>query len=226
MMYQQLSPIEIRILGSLVEKELATPEYYPLSLNALTNACNQKSNRDPVMALTEEEVAQGLDDLRRRQLTYRSAEGVRTLRYCHHLEKMLHLGRSELAVLAILLLRGPQTIGEIRTRCERMVGFANLAEVEAVLDHLSTAEPPLVAQLPRQPGRKECRYVDLLRAEILVEGVTAGTISEQGGRQTSSGDRLTQLEEKVSLLEQEVIRLQEEIISILAQLDEFKSQFD
>lgn len=221
-MYQQLSPIEIRILGSLIEKELATPEYYPLSLNALTNACNQKSNRDPVMALAEEEVAQGLDDLRRRQLIYRSAEGVRTQRYCHHLEGTLHLSRSELAVLAILLLRGPQTIGEIRTRCERMVAFADLAEVEAVLDTLSAAEPPLVAQLPRQPGRKESRYIDLLRTE----SITERDIQEQGGGQISSGDRLTLLEEKVSLLEQEIIRLQEEIISILAQFDEFKSQFD
>ena len=225
-MYQQLSPVEIRILGCLVEKELATPEYYPLSLNALTNACNQKSNRDPVMALTDEDVAQGLDDLRHRQLIYRSAEGVRTLRYCHHLEGMLHLNRSELALLAILLLRGAQTIGEIRTRCERMHAFADLAEVEAVLNDLSTADPPLVAQLPRQPGRKECRYIDLLRAEILVEGVTAGAISEQGGGQKSSADRLTQLEEKVSLLEQEIIRLQEEITSILAQFDEFKAQFE
>jgi len=225
-MYQQLSPIEIRILGCLVEKELATPEYYPLSLNALTNACNQKSNRDPVMALTEEEVAQGLDDLRRRQLIYRSAEGVRTLRYCHHLEGTLHLDRSELAVLAILLLRGPQTIGEIRTRCERMVAFADLADVEAVLDTLCTAEPPLVAQLARQPGRKECRYIDLLRAETAAVGVTQGRITEQGEGQVSSSVRLTQLEEKVSLLEQEITHLQEEIISILAQFDEFKSQFD
>lgn len=225
-MHQQLSPVEIRILGALVEKELATPEYYPLSLNALVNACNQKSNRDPVMALAEEEVAQGLDDLRRRQLIYRSAEGVRTPRYCHHLEGMLHLTRSELAVLTILLLRGPQTVGEIRTRCERMHAFADLAEAEAVLSDLSTVEPPLVAQLPRQPGRKECRYIDLLRAETLVATMTEGEILHQRGGQTASGDRLTQLEEKVSLLEQEVTRLQEEIISILAQFDKFKSQFD
>ena len=221
-MYQQLSPVEIRILGCLVEKELATPEYYPLSLNALTNACNQKSNRDPVMALAEEEVAQGLEDLRRRQLIYRSAEGVRTLRYCHHLEGMLHLGRSELAVLATLLLRGPQTIGEIRSRCERMYSFADLAEGEAALDSLSTAEPPLVARMARQPGRKECRYIDLLRAETSAES----TLPEPGGEQISSSDRLTQLEEKTSLLEQEVTRLQEEVISILAQFDEFKSQFE
>ena len=225
-MYQQLSAVEIRILGSLVEKELATPEYYPLSLNALTNACNQKSNRDPVMALTEEEVGQGLDDLRRRQLIYRSAEGVRTLRYCHHLEGTLHLNRSELAVVAILLLRGPQTIGEIRTRCERMYAFADFAEVDAVLNSLSTAEPPLVTQLARQPGRKECRYIDLLRAEATTEGVTHGVISEQGEGQVSSADRLTQLEEKVTLLEQKITHLQEEIISVLTQFDEFKSQFD
>lgn len=221
-MHQQLSPIEIRILGSLAEKELATPEYYPLSLNALTNACNQKSNRDPVMALTEDEVVQGLDDLRRRQLIYRSAEGVRTQRYCHHLEGTLHLNRSELAVLTILLLRGPQTIGEIRSRCERMVAFADLTEVEAVLDALSAAEPPLILQLPRQPGRKECRYSDLLRAEAIAERAIPG--QEEG--QVSSADRLTLLEEKVSLLEQEITRLQEEIVSILTHFDEFKSQFD
>jgi len=225
-MYQQLSPIEIRILGALVEKELATPEYYPLSLNALTNACNQKSNRDPVMTLAEGEVTQGLDNLRRHQLIYRSAEGVRTLRYCHHLEGTLHLSRSELAVLAILLLRGPQTIGEIRTRCERMVAFAELAEVESVLDALSAAEPPLVTQLARQPGRKECRYIDLLRADARAEGATERATPEPEEGQVSSGDRLTQLEEKVTLLEQEITRLQEEIISILTQFDEFKSQFE
>lgn len=225
-MHQQLSPVEIRILGALIEKELATPEYYPLSLNALTNACNQKSNRDPVMALTEEEVAQGLDDLRRRQLIYRSAEGVRTPRYCHHLQGMLHLNRSALALLAILLLRGPQTIGEIRSRCERMQAFADLAEVEAVLGDLSTAEPPLVVQLPRQPGRKECRYIDLLRAEATAVGITEGTMSEQTEANVSSSDRLTHLEEKVSLLEQEIFRLQEETSSILNQFDEFKSQFE
>jgi uncharacterized protein YceH (UPF0502 family) len=225
-MYQQLSPVEIRILGCLVEKELATPEYYPLSLNALTNACNQKSNRDPVMALTEEEVVQGLEDLRRQQLIYRSAEGVRTQRYCHHLERTLHLDRNELAVLAILLLRGPQTIGEIRTRCERMYAFADLAEVEAVMNTLSTSEPPLVTQLPRQPGRKECRYIDRLRAETADVELTEGTILEQREGHVSSSDRLTHLEEKVSLLEQEIPRLQEEISSILAQFDEFKSQFE
>ncbi len=225
-MYQQLSPVEIRILGALVEKELATPEYYPLSLNALINACNQKSNRDPVMVLTEEEVARGIEDLRRQQLVYRSAEGVRTQRYCHHLEKTLHLERSELAVLAILLLRGPQTIGEIRTRCERMHAFADLAEVEAVMNTLSTSEPPLVTQLARLPGRKECRYIDRLRAEITTGGMAEGTMSEQREGPFSSSERLTHLEEKVSLLEQEISRLQEEISSILAQFDEFKSQFE
>jgi uncharacterized protein YceH (UPF0502 family) len=225
-MDQPLSPVAIRILGCLVEKELATPEYYPLSLNALTNACNQKSNRDPVMALTEEEVAQGLDDLRRRQLIYRSAEGVRTLRYCHHLEGTLHLDRPELAVLAILLLRGPQTIGEVRTRCERMHAFTDLTEVEAVLNTLRAAEPPLVTQLPRQPGRKESRYIDLLRAETTAAEETEGTMSEQREGQVASSDRLTLLEEKVSLLEQKLSRLQEETISILNQFDEFKSQFE
>lgn len=225
-MYQQLSPVEIRILGALVEKELATPEYYPLSLNALTNACNQKSNRDPVMTLTEEDVAQGLENLRRQQLIYRSAEGVRTQRYCHHLEGILHLDRSELAVLAILLLRGPQTIGEIRSRCERMYAFADLAAVEAVMNTLSTSEPPLIMQLARLPGRKECRYIDRLRAETTEVALAEGTMSEQLEAKVSSSERLARLEEKVSLLEQEISRLQEEIVSILSQFDEFKSQFE
>lgn len=225
-MHQQLSAVEIRILGCLVEKELATPEYYPLSLNALTNACNQKSNRDPVMVLTEEEVGKGLDDLRRQQLIYRSAEGVRTQRYCHHLEKTLHLDRSELAVLATLLLRGPQTIGEVRTRCERMYAFTDLAEVETVMNTLSMKNPPLVKQLARQPGRKECRYIDRLRTESTEVALAEGTMSEQLEGNVSSSDRLAHLEEKVSLLEQEIARLQEEIISILSQFDEFKSQFE
>ncbi len=225
-MYQQLSSVEIRILGALVEKELATPEYYPLSLNALTNACNQKSNRDPVMVLTEEEVARGLDDLRRQQLIYRSAEGVRTQRYCHHLEGTLHLDRNELAVLAILLLRGPQTIGEIRTRCERMYAFADLTAVETVMNTLSSSEPPLVTQLARQPGRKESRYIDRLRAETSEVELVEGIISQQREGNLSSSERLTQLEDKVSLLEQEIARLQEEISSILNQFDEFKSQFE
>lgn len=178
------------------------------------------------MTLAEDEIAQGLDDLRRRQLIYRSAEGVRTPRYCHHLEGMLHLNRPELAVLAMLLLRGPQTLGEIRTRCERMHAFSDLAEVEEVLNTLSSSEPPLITQLARQPGRKECRYIDLLRAEIATEEVIVGGVAGAGESQPSSGDRLTQLEEKVSLLEQEINRLQDEIISILAQFDEFKSQCD
>ncbi|HMB15790.1 MAG TPA: DUF480 domain-containing protein, partial [Pelovirga sp.] len=135
--------------------------------------------------------------------------------------------RRELAVLAILLLRGAQTVGEIRTRCERMHAFAGLAEVEAVLTTLSSVEPPLVAQLPRQPGLKDCRYIDLLRIETGAEGVTQGAIPESGeGGHVSSADRLTHLEGKVSLLEQEISRLQEEIISIFSQFDEFKSQFD
>lgn len=215
-MKRQLSSTAVRILGCLVEKELATPEYYPLSLNALTNACNQKSNREPVMSLTEDDVLEGLEELRRQQLIYRSAEGVRTPRYCHHLEGLLHLGRDELAVLTMLLLRGAQTIGEIRTRCERMHPFADLNEVEGVLQNLTSAEPPLVIQLPRRPGRKECRFIDLLRDEVVVE---SGDQEEGNGAQPARTDRL-------SLLEQEVASLRQEVAALRDQLDLFKRQFE
>lgn len=215
MISQSISPVGIRILGCLVEKELATPEYYPLSLNALTNACNQKSNRDPVMNLPEDQVADGLEELRSRQLIYRSAEGVRTPRYCHHLEGKLHLERRELAVLAILLLRGPQTVGEIRTRCERMYAFADLAEVEQVLQTLSTTETPLVRQLPKQPGRKECRYIDVLRDRMMPEWEGP----EEGVSQPSGHDRLMRLEEEVADLRREMAALNE-------QFDRFKAQFE
>ncbi len=149
-----LNAVEARVLGCLVEKELATPEYYPLTLNALTNACNQKSNRDPVMALEDADVVRALESLRFQRLAHQSAEGIRAAKYCHNLEGLLRLEPQELAILAELLLRGPQTVGELRGRAERMAPIADLAAVEEVLASLAERECPLVTA-PPSPGRAQ-----------------------------------------------------------------------
>lgn len=154
-----LHPAEVRVLGSLLEKEITTPEYYPLSLNALVNACNQKSNRDPVVEFDSETVGQALEALRDKGLLLAiTGAGSRVPKYGHRISEKLNLGRRELAILCELMLRGPQTLGELRTRSERMHRFDDLAEVEAVLDRL----PELVVKLPRRPGEKEVRYAHLL----------------------------------------------------------------
>jgi len=159
-MTMPINAVEARILGALIEKELTTPEYYPLTLNSLTNACNQKSNRDPVMQLEEEAVVRGLDKLRMKGFARLSGEGGRVPKYCHSLGEKL--APPELAVLAELLLRGPQTLGELRTRCDRMSAFADTAAVEEVLADLQKYELQLATLLPRQPGQKEQRYAHLL----------------------------------------------------------------
>ncbi len=150
---------EVRVLGSLLEKEITTPEYYPLSLNALLNACNQKSNRDPVVHFDEETIERVLNVLRDKGwLLNITGAGSRVPKYGHRLAEKLNLGRRELAVLCELMVRGPQTLGELRTRAERMHHFDDVAEVESVLDRMSE----LVTKLPRRPGEKEARYAHLL----------------------------------------------------------------
>lgn len=214
-----LSPVEARVLGCLIEKELATPEYYPLTLNALTSACNQKSNREPVMALDEAEVLRALDSLRVQRLARQSAEGVRAARYCHNLEGLLRLEPQELAVLAELLLRGPQTVGELRTRGERMAPFADLAAVEAALATLAGHDAPLVVQLPRQPGRKEQRYAQLFSG--------APETSEEGCAPVEPARaRVLAENERLSTLEAEVAELRGEIEEIRSQLAAFRAQFE
>ncbi len=153
---------EIRILGSLLEKEITTPEYYPLSLNGLLNACNQKSNRDPVLHLDEEMLERALYTLRDKGLLVSiTGAGSRVVKYSHRISEKFNLGRRELAILCELMLRGPQTLGELRTRAERMHPFGDLAEVESVLDHMSG----LIAKLHRRPGEKEARYAHLLSSQ-------------------------------------------------------------
>ena len=158
-----LSDVEVRVLGALIEKDITTPDYYPLSLNALVNACNQKNNRDPVMTLDEDAVRAALDSLQLQRLAGpASGADSRVTKYEHRLQEVFNFDRREIAVLCVLLLRGAQTPGELRGRSERMYRFEELEDVHAALDRLSQREPPLVAVLPRQPGTKESRYMHLL----------------------------------------------------------------
>lgn len=214
-----LSPIEARVLGSLIEKELSTPEYYPLTLNALLNACNQKSNRDPVMALGEEEILKALDNLRFEQLVHKSAEGVRATKYCHNLEGLFKLGPEAMAVMAELLLRGPQTQGELRSRTERMFKFIDLVAVEETILELTDRDDPLVIRLPRQPGRKESRYAHLLSGEMSLETDRPEPGSETSESDFSKKDRLFQLESEIAVLRTELDQLRQAF-------ELFKSQFD
>lgn len=215
-----LTDYEARVLGSLIEKELTTPEYYPLSLNSLTNACNQKSNRDPVMALMEEDVVRALDSLRFKQLVVLSADGGRVPKYRHLLAEKLRLMPAEQAVLCELLVRGPQTVGELRTRGERMHPFGDLAAVEEVLQELMVRENPLVTLMPRQPGRKEGRYAQLFSA-MPECGEESPEARPEAARQrvVAENERTTKLEEEVAALRSDVTELQQ-------MMAEFKAQFE
>jgi uncharacterized protein YceH (UPF0502 family) len=214
-----LNPIEARVLGCLIEKELATPEYYPLTLNALTNACNQKSNRDPVMALEEADVVRALDSLRFQRLAHQSAEGVRAAKYCHNLDGLLRLEPQELAILAELLLRGPQTVGELRGRAERMAAIADLTAAEDVLTTLAEREPPLVIRLPRQPGRKEQRYAQLLCGPPEISEESQPPVEPARAQVLAENQRLAALEEAVA-------ELRDEVEALRAQLAAFRAQFE
>jgi len=163
-----LSDAEVRVLGALIEKDITTPDYYPLSLNALVNGCNQKNNRDPVMMLDEEAVRGALDSLQAQGMAG-SAGGAdsRVTKYEHRLQEVFNFDRREIAVLCVLLLRGAQTPGELRGRAERMYRFEGLEDVHGALDRLGQREPPLVAVLPRQPGTKESRYMQLFSGDAV-----------------------------------------------------------
>ena len=222
----QLSDVEVRVLGALIEKESTTPEYYPLSVNALLNACNQKSNREPVMALDENAVRQALRSLTE-QVLVRSAGGdSRVAKYEHRLNELYNFHRHEIAVLCVLFLRGPQTPGELRTRAERMYAFEDLDAVLAALNLLMRREPPLVKVLPRQPGTKESRYVHLVSGDTLPTGhpspIASGdeTVSVAAGpsaHTSAAGERIAQLEEEVSALRRELETLREQFASFQQQ---------
>ena len=218
-MERLLDDIEARVVGCLVEKDLATPEYYPLTLNALTNACNQKSNRDPVMLFEETDVIRALDSLRQKQMAHQSAEGVRAAKYCHNLEAVLNLDPEDLAILAELLLRGPQTVGELRNRAERMCPVGDLQAVEELLQNLMEREEPLVMRLPRQPGRKEHRFAHLLSGLPDIEESAALPKEPARLKVAAENDRIARLEE-------EVAALRAELDEVSKQLKAFQSQFE
>jgi uncharacterized protein YceH (UPF0502 family) len=228
-----LTEIEARVLGALIEKEITTPEYYPLSLNALVNACNQKSNRAPEMHLDDDGVLQALRTLEQKGLAGKgdNMEG-RVKKYEHRLADAFNFNRLETAILCELLLRGPQTPGELRSRAERMHHFDDLESVSATLRHLIERDPPLVKLLPRQPGTKEARYTHLLSGDVTIpiESTPASTSAATKSVITfpstaasipapSSVDRITQLEQKVTALQQEVADLKQ-------QLATFRKQFE
>jgi uncharacterized protein YceH (UPF0502 family) len=219
-MEMTLNAIEVRVLGCLAEKEMTTPEYYPLSLNALTNACNQKTNREPVMSLDETDIVRALDRLRQLGLATQSAEGSRVPKYGHNLPGKFRLEPEELAVLTELLLRGAQTVGELRARADRMHPFADLAAVEEVLEELMGKEPPLAARLPRQPGRKEHRYTHLLAGEPEVEEAVPVATPE------AATLRVRAENERIAALEVEMAALREEFEKLKQEMTEFKAQFE
>jgi uncharacterized protein YceH (UPF0502 family) len=221
-----LTPTEARILGSLVEKEITTPDYYPLSLNAILNAANQKSNRDPVMDLDEDAVRRALHSLSQQGLARSAATEGRVAKFEHRLAEVFNFHRHEVALLCVLLLRGPQTPGELRTRTDRLYPFEDLAAVHSALNLLMNRDPALVKVLARQPGTKEARYTHLLSGDLSrdvpesvsqhasVDSVSAAQ-SDQGA--TSDSYRLAQLEDEVAALRTEVTDLKNQLAAFQKQ---------
>ena len=211
-----LNEVEARVLGALLEKEITTPDYYPLSLNALVNACNQKSNRDPVMNLDESEVRTALNALHDNSLVRSvSAADSRVTKYEHRLQEAFNFDRREGAIFCELLLRGPQTPGELRSRAERMHHFDDLSEVQSALQRLISRDPPLVKVLARRPGTKESRYLQLLcgDAEPMAVAESPAATSREGGV-------------KPSQLEAEVAELRRDIVELKQQFAAFRKQFE
>ncbi len=207
------------MLGALAEKEITTPDYYPLSLNALIAACNQKSSREPVMDLAEDQVRDALSSLSNKRLAGPvSSADSRVTKYEHRLQEVFNFDRREAAIVCVLLLRGAQTPGELRSRTDRMHHFEELSDVQSTLQKLAQREPPLVAMLPRQPGTKEARYVHLFSGpvETAAVAVTAGSTENARPYSSADADRLTRLEAEVSELRQKLAALEEHIANLEA----------
>ena len=216
---ESLHAIEVRVLGALLEKETTTPEYYPLTLNALVNACNQKSNREPVMNLDEAVVREALHSLEGQSLVRSvSPADSRVTKYEHRLQEAFNFYRHETAILCLLLLRGPQTPGELRSRSERMHSFDDLAAVQSSLQHLMKREPSLVKPLPRQPGTKETRYAHLLSGDV-VQREPEPTMHAAAREHSLDGDRVRKLEEEIAALRNEIAELKQ-------QFAQFRKQFE
>ena len=217
-----LTDIEVRVLGALIEKDMTTPEYYPLSLNALVNACNQKSNRNPVVAFDEPTVARAIESLREKKLALvLTGREHRVPKYRHWAWETLGLGPREMAALCVLMLRGPQSVGELKGRTQRMYNFDDLASVEVCLDHLAERRPePLVVKLARQPGTREPRYAHLLAGEVrLAEPEAQPAAVQTLAPQDTSAERMAKLESDIDELRSDVLELRE-------QLSDFRKQFE
>jgi len=217
-----LNDTEVRIVGALIEKQITTPEYYPLTLHALTQACNQKSNRDPIVSFGEPEIAQSLESLRDKNLVYIFYGSTsRVPKYKHMAPEIFQLDARELAVLGVLMLRGAQTVGELKERANRLAAdFTTLLEVEETLDSLTSKEPqPLIAKLMRQPGQKEARYVHTLAGEVAVDYVDKSSNGNSSINDSGKTGRLAKLEDEVEMLRAEVAELRQ-------RLGDFVKQFE
>lgn len=218
----KLTPIEARVLGSLIEKAISTPEYYPLSINALVNACNQRSNRDPFLNLAEDEVRQALHTLGDKGLASGAPSSGRVAKHEHRLPEVLNLGRREEALVCVLLLRGAQTPGELRSRSERLFAFEDVADVQSTLERLMRQLPALVAVLPRQPGTKEARYIHLLSGDADSLGLTSVIpVAHREPTEAGSGEPLAA---RVAMLTAEVETLREEVGELRRQLAEISAR--
>ncbi len=214
----QLNEVEARIVGCLIEKEATTPDYYPLTLNALVAACNQKSNRFPIVEYDEQTVSKALERLRERNIVYVFIGSTsRVQKYKHILPKLLEIDLHEVAIICVLLLRGFQTIGELRERTQRIYEFESLEEVHQTLDELMQRDEPLVVELPKQSGQKERRFAHLLSGEITPEILESV--------QHTPTDRQAK-QEQITKLEQEIAELKTDFATLRAEFEEFKKQFD
>lgn len=220
-----LAAAEVRVLGALIEKQITTPDYYPLTLNALTNACNQLTNREPVVAFDDQTVVRALDSLRDKRLaTLFSGAESRVAKYKHTLTDALLLTPGEVALLCVLMLRGPQTVGELRTRSERLFSFDTLAEVEEALQALAARQPqPLVVKLPRQPGTKESRYTHLLSGPPETPPAGAPTATERSEAEAVAAPAR---DERIARLEQDTAELRRELAELKQQFADFRKQFE
>ena len=216
-----LSDAETRILGTLIEKSVTTPDYYPMTLNALTNGCNQKSNRDPVVDFTEETVVRGLDSLRQKKLISTVSEaGSRVPKYSQDFGGFFHLSDDQVALMCVLMLRGPQTAGEINGRCSRLHAFGSREQAEETLDGLVERGYPLAVKLPRQTGRKERRYAHLLSGGVAIEE------SEMEPPFEAATLHVRDQDDRQAELADEVRQLRDELDALKAQFATFRRQFD
>ncbi len=216
-----LNEYELRALGALVEKQIATPDYYPMTLNALVNACNQKNHRDPVVTYDEATVAKALETLREKNLAYVfHGSEARAPKYGHLFPKAFDLSEAEVPLMSVLILRGPQTPGELRSRSQHLRAFESLAEVETLLQGLSLRDEPLIVKLPRQPNSRESRFAHLLGGPVEMEQIEAAPRASASVQQSQAGN------EKIARLEEEVAALRQELSELKQQFAEFRKQFE